>query len=288
MSQKALPPLSLALTVLRSALSWTQSELARAAGVRPNVISDYECGQRPLQRDRLEELAGHMGLPPEAVGEALDFVRSVGMRARLTDPSGTEGRQVEVIAVRTGKLHAELTRSLLSEVLLEGRALAARQQAPALWNRLKRRNPAERRLLIEESTELRSWALCELLCKESIQAAADSADRACELADLALFLAELVPGESSWRQRLQGYAWAHLGNARRVRGDLPGAEAAFVRSAGLWEAGTPGDPGLLEEAQVLSLEASLRISQGRLHEAEGLLDCALVRSSFRLQVVSIR
>jgi tetratricopeptide (TPR) repeat protein len=130
-------------------------------------------------------------------------------------------------------------------------------------------------MLVEDAQEFRSWALCELICAESIKAAADKADRAVELAELAVLIAELAPGEETWRWRLQGYAWAHLGNARRVRTDWPRAEEAFAHAGPLWQAGAPGDPGLLSEVQVLSLEASLRIDQHRLAEAATLLDRAL-------------
>ncbi len=107
-------------------------------------------------------------------------------------------------------------------------------------------------MLIEDAREFRSWALCERVCAESVKAAADSADLAVELAELALRIAERAPGGESWRRRLQGYAWAHLANARRVRGDQAGAEEAFARSAKLWETGATGDPGRL-----LDLDAAL-------------------------------
>jgi tetratricopeptide (TPR) repeat protein len=140
---------------------------------------------------------------------------------------------------------------------------------------MKRREPHGRRKLVEDAQEFRSWALCELVCAESVKAAADDAGRAVELAELAVLIADLAPGEETWRWRLQGYAAAHLGNARRVRTDWPGAEEAFDRAAKLWQAGAPGDPGLLPEAQVLSLEASLRTDQNRLPEAADLLKRAL-------------
>ena len=190
---------------------------------------------------------------------------------------------MEKVAVQAGNVTAELARTLLNGLSEEGRALVFRQQARVLWRRMQRRTPSVRRALVEGDPEFRSWALCELICKESIKAAADNADRARELADLALLIADLMPGEASWRQRLQGYAWAHVGNGRRVRSDLPGAEEAFDRAGKLWEAGASGDPGLLNEAQVLSLEASLRIDQCRLPEATDLLDRALMaeRGSLR-------
>jgi tetratricopeptide (TPR) repeat protein len=119
--------------------------------------------------------------------------------------------------------------------------------------------------------------MSELLCAESLQAAGDNADRALELAILALRVAELAPGEESRRQRLQGYAWAHVGNAWRVKGDLPGAEEAFRRSQSLWITGPEVDPGPLDEVRLFDLEASLRRAQARFAEALTLLDKALSR-----------
>ena len=55
--------------------------------------------------------------------------------------------------------------------------------------------------------ELLSWADCELLADKSEEAAADDADRALELAELALWVAERVPGEAV-RLQCQGWSWA--------------------------------------------------------------------------------
>jgi transcriptional regulator with XRE-family HTH domain len=279
MASKPVSLESQALTVLRSALGWDQTELARAVGVRPSMISDYERGQRNLPREKLEELAGVMGLPAEAVDWAFSFVQSLRSVAQAPGfpgaPADAERRQIEAIAGETARLTAEFFRSLLSRITIHARALAARQQAAALWKTMQRRKPSERRMLVEDAQEYRNWGLCELLCSESIKAAADDADRAIELAQLAVLIADLAPGEDTWRWRLQGYAAAHLGNARRVRSDLPGAEEAFAAASKLWETGAPGDPGLLSEAQVLSLEASLRTDQDRLRDAAALLKRAL-------------
>ncbi len=280
MARKPLPHLCRALTVLRSALGWNQTELAKAAGVSSStIVSDHERNLRPLTRKKLEEYAGAMGLPSGAVDLALRCVQSLDAMAQAPgygDAFGeSQRRQIETLAAETGRITAEFTGTLLSRITAHGRALAARQQAPALWGVLRRRSPASRRELVEDAQELRSWALCELVCAESVKAAADNADRAVELAELALLIGDLAPGAETWRWRLQGYASLHLGNARRVRGDLPGAEETFRRGLELWVAGAPGDPGLLSETQVLSLEASLRTSQDRLPEASALLDRAL-------------
>jgi transcriptional regulator with XRE-family HTH domain len=283
MGSRKLSDVNLALTVLRSALDWNQAELARAAGLSPNAVSDFERGKRPLSLDKLKDLAEVLGLPPESVTQARTFVRSMRQQAQAPGfpDEGSEGdhRLAEQFAVQAGHLVADVTRQLFSAFTHTGRSLGFRQQARVLWQRMQRRGLVEWRAQVEGDPEFRSWGLCELVCKESIRAAADSADRARELAELALLIAELAPGEASWRMRLQGYAWAHLGNARRVGGDLPGAEEAFAHGVKLWEDGATGDPGLLDEAQMLSLEASLRIDQCRLQEANTLLDRALKSAS---------
>ena len=151
----------------------------------------------------------------------------------------------------------------------------ARQEAQELWASLKGRPIHDQRALVDGEEKYRSWALCERLCAESEKAAPADAGRAVELAGLALRIAGLVVAPEAWRSRLQGYAWAHLGNARRVAGDLPGSEEAFVRGRKLWESGAAATPGLLDEGQVLDLEASLRRAQGRFAETLKLHDRAL-------------
>jgi transcriptional regulator with XRE-family HTH domain len=270
------PPLSLALNYLRSAQGWSQKELAEAAGIPANLISDYERGRKTLSRERLELMAAFMGLPAGTVDTALGFLQAIREGSREPGPPSAQNWRIEAVAAQSARLMSDFTRQMLGMLTAEARALEARQQAVSLWARLKRYGAAQRRTIVEEVAEFRNWALCELLCEESIKAAADSADRALELASLALRVAELIPGEEPWRSRVQGYAWAHVGNARRVKGNLPGAEGAFGRSQKLWRAGTTGDSGLLDEAQVLGLEASLRRDQRHLREALELLNRSLV------------
>jgi tetratricopeptide (TPR) repeat protein len=114
-----------------------------------------------------------------------------------------------------------------------------------------------------------------LACEASVSAAANKASEALELAELALFIAERVSGSDLWRARVQGYAWAFVGNARRVGNDLLGAERAFLTTRSLWEAGAAADPGVLDLSRVLDLEASLRRDQRQWGEALALLDQAL-------------
>jgi len=166
----------------------------------------------------------------------------------------------------------------------------ARRWAAALWDRLRRHEPEERRALVREAAEFQSWALCERLCEESTRVGTESPVEAVELAELAVEVAQIaavplgqawavpavrlvgtkklaVPWVSEaqaippaarsprdaerWRDRLSGLAWACVGEARRRAGDLMGADEACGRSRELWPAGE------LDEARLAELAASL-------------------------------
>lgn len=275
MARKVSSPLNLALALLRSIQGWSQKELSEATGIAANLLSDYENGRKPLSRERLEPIVAALGFPPRMIDTTLRFVATA--RATVEEPPGPAAQRMrmEAVAGQVAQLTSDYALRLFSLLTSESRVIAARERASVLWERLKRLSPEQRRRQVEASPELHQWALAELLCEESIKAAADSADRALELASLALRVAELLPGEDPWRLRVQGYAWAHVGNARRVRSDLPGAEEAMEYVDRLWEAGAASDPGLLNEARVLGLQASLRRDQRRLLEALELLDQAL-------------
>ena len=106
MSSKKPTDLNLALTAMRSALNWNQAELARAAGLPPNAVSDFERGSRTFSLDKLEEMAGVMGLSAEAAAQARTFVRSMGRQARAPgypdEESEADRRHVERLAVQAG------------------------------------------------------------------------------------------------------------------------------------------------------------------------------------------
>src|SRR6185295_7118325 len=92
-----------------------------------------------------------------------------------------------------------------------------------------------------------------------------------------LELAGRMPGAEQWRERLQGFCWAFVANARRVSSDLPGADAAFAEAWRQWEAGDAGERGPLDRTRLLDLEASLRRAQRRFSAALDLLERALAR-----------
>jgi transcriptional regulator with XRE-family HTH domain len=274
MPREALPDLSIVLTFLRSGQGWTQADLGEAAGISMKILNDYERGRKTLTRQRLEYLVAFLGLQPEAIDAVLACLAAT--RASARSPAGSEPRRrIEAVAAQVGNLMAGASRSVLSLLAVEGEALHARQSAESLWNRLQRRAPADRRTLVKEGGRFRTWALSERVAAESIRKAPNHPREALELAELALLIAERIPGERVWGLRLQGYAWAHVSNARRVCNDLPGAEEAIVRARKLWEAGAAGDPGFLNQVWLPWIEAVLRRDQGRFPEALKRIDEAL-------------
>jgi transcriptional regulator with XRE-family HTH domain len=279
MARRTVPAFCTALTVLREIRGWTAAELAAAVGVRRSSIVDYERGRKLPSVPTLNRLVAALGYPPKVLDRTLSFVEStrVAGESARGEAGGAGGAQaqIEVVAAEIGWSVADGVRRLLTRLGAEGEALEARRRAPALWARLRPYKTRERRALIKEAEEFHSWALCELLCAESARAAADNAARSVELAELALAVAETVGGAAGWRSLVQGYAWAFLGNARRVAGELGAADEAVGRARELWAAGAAADAGVLDGARLLDLEALVRIDQRRFPEALELLERAL-------------
>jgi len=126
----------------------------------------------------------------------------------------------------------------------------------------------------ESSWEAKTWRFVEALCHESEAVASGDAEKALQLAELALRFAERAPGEGERRTKLEGYAWIFLGNARRVGGTLPTADAALTRASELWKAWTGRTPIPLATWRLPDMQASLRRHQGRFIEALRLHDQA--------------
>ncbi len=280
MARSVPPPFSLVLATLRKTRGWTGRDLSAASDVSAKTISLYETGRRTLSRQRLDTLAAAMGFGPEEVDRLL---LQFGPPAEVTeeaplspvDPSPDELRWIRQLAADFGATVGEVAERFLRHELRAFWAEEDRQEAARLWDRLKGLAPAERWRLVEASEELQLWSLAERLAHESEEAASDRADRALELARLAVRVAELAPGSAAWCSRLMGYASGFLANAQRVGSDLPGAEETFARTWKLWESGAKADPGLLAEWRLLDREASLLRDRRQFAEALERLDRAL-------------
>ncbi|HXO20131.1 MAG TPA: helix-turn-helix transcriptional regulator [Thermoanaerobaculia bacterium] len=273
------------IVFLRRLRGWAQADLAQAAGVSASSLCEYELGKvAPSPRTR-QRLAAALGLPLSALH--VEAAHARGIR-RLMEPAGRlpatgaepgVGESAAGAALAAEGLATSVVAAYLAELAADPGsdrppagppAAEDRLQAPPLWARLSGYAHGDRLFLVEVGGEFRSWALCELLCAESVKVAADQPGPAVELAELALRIARLVPGGKAWRSRLGGYAGGHLGNARRVSGDLPAADECFHTARRLWRAGA-AVPALLDPSRLPDLEASLRREQRRQQEALALL-----------------
>lgn len=271
---------SRALAILRESSDLKGKQLAEALGLKPETLYDYERGRLTPSRSFLERAAAAMDLPAHHVDWTLRYLRTTEtarLRSRPAASGAEASQEVDRLAISLAMEWEEIHRSQLTRSVRLAQALADREIARAVFPRLRAYPAAERQAIVREAKIFQSWAVCELACHESIEAAADSADEAFAWADLGVLIADLAPGDPVLLSRVQGYAGVHRGNALRVKGQsLPTSDVEFHRAKMLWEAGAAGDPEkLLDEARVLGMEASLRRDQGNFPEALRLLDLAL-------------
>jgi transcriptional regulator with XRE-family HTH domain len=268
------PPLHLALKMLRIALGWDQAQLGRAASLSRSAMSEIESGDTRLTRERVDSFAALMGAPPGAVAAALAFAAVIApgdIEVGPVEPTPEERRNIDE-AVAAGA--AELRAHLLGQVRM-WHAEEERAEAAGLWRRLAGKSASERRFVVENGPEVWTWALVERLSHESEAEASDSAQEAIQLAELALWVAERVPGGEGWRARVQGYAWAYLSSACRVANDFERSRRALARANDLFPRGAEEDPGLLDPVRLLDLEASFWRDQRQFVRALELHDRAL-------------
>lgn len=158
------------------------------------------------------------------------------------------------------------------EVAAHSRALTReRAQAPSLFVELTAYAVTQRDLIVRNDPRFRTWGLFELLIERALELGVRDSSYAEELGLLALRLSERLDPQVYDIRMIEDYrgrAWAHIGNARRVRSDLRGAEDAFEKAdAHLRE----GSLESVERAIFLDLKASLRRDQRRFDEAMRLL-----------------
>lgn len=147
--------------------------------------------------------------------------------------------------------------------------------APELWSRIADRPFPEQIEELEQNEDLHVWALCQFLLKKSREAAFNDPNRAVELANLALRIVRHL-GEAydlNWVTDLRARCFAYLGNARRVLGELRGAEDAFLQAESYLARSMTGNVEV--RAEILDLKSSLRRAQRQLGDALDLVNGAL-------------
>jgi transcriptional regulator with XRE-family HTH domain len=249
----------LAFILFRVFKYWDQAAYSQAAGISPNQVSLYEQGRRAVPDEILRRASEAVGFPVSLLPFLLKAIRTFRL---IAESGGRFGRLLggafSVSLLGLGHAAAELVavRDHPPETAPPC-PQDERERASALWDRMRGRPHPHREALVDEDEEYRTWGLVEQVAAASIEAAGDDPQEALKLAELAVRIAELCPGPEAWRWRLEGYARIQLANARQVSGDLPGAREAIAHGKKLWQAGAPADPGLLNEALVLRIEASL-------------------------------
>lgn len=193
-----------------------------------------------------------------------DEVRSVVIPHFLATCTICRERYAEIV-----RLQKEVGHWDEEVAVFEGRMV------PELWAQLADRPFPEQLKELERNEELHVWALCQLLLKKSREATFDDPNRAVEMANLALRAARHL-GEAydlNWVMDLRARCFAHLGNARRVLGELRSAEDAFLKAEDCLARSTTGNFEV--QGEILDLKSSLRRAQRRFEEALQLLDAAL-------------
>ncbi len=283
--QKEPTDVGIAIVVLRMLRGWERGGLADAAGLSGEPIYRYEIGNTIPTRKTFERIVAAVGIPIRMADRLVAWIRSA-RAAWAGSPEDAEG----ALDALCGEVSEGISRVFRSRQPWSSPANRGSSQVHGggslrrPWESASRPRCCGGRWSAGTLRGGGCW--CRMRRSTGIgRSASGSAPRAPGrrlttpaapwLAELAVLIADLAPGEESWRWRLQGYAAAHRGNASRVGGDLPGADEAFRRALEASRTRRPGDPGLLSEAQVLSLEASLRTDQDRLPEAAALLDRAL-------------
>lgn len=257
---------------LRTEAGMSQEKFAQEAGTTQAHVSNYELGKVAPPEATLRRMAKVPAVPWHVVQHLIRFLNAALEAVKRGSAAGAAPFD-----------HAVLDNVLLAVMpyLVEEESAPfpmdeALREAEEIWAILEPLPEDERRRRIEAAPPgaCRSWAaLVRVVFDASVRAAADSAGRALELADLAFAIAERVPREESAAAR--AFCWGSLGNARRVANDFDGADEALARAGDLWRPGFPWFP----EWRLLSLEASLRREQHRFSDALARLEEARARSA---------
>jgi len=273
----------LTLGLILLILNWNTKTLGAKARIGRGELSKYTNGRLKATRRTWKKIEAATRLPHAELKALLPALRR--LRAVAGGRGAAPPRSAADIARTVGSAVESLLRleePYLPEPAAETLELPPRPPEAAdrllagdLWARLQGRTHSARLALVEEVPAYQSWALAEKLCAESIHAAADDPKEAVHLATLAWRVVERLSGEPAWLSLLAGYVWAHIGNARRVASDLPGAEEAFRLAWKLWKEGAVADIGLLDGSRLFDLEASLLRDQRKMAAALERLEQAL-------------
>lgn len=283
------------LRLARALQGKKQVDVARRARVDPSALSRYEKeGGDLAPREVADRIFAATDVPAaftEGVVSSYRVLQNAKESPRGTAADFEDGLSAEVASRFAAMLAPTLALLLIPDAALEVKERppteADRAEAEALYRRLLPYPFEDRFLVVSTGRQYRTAALCERLCDESENAAAQDAEDSLGWSKIAVRVAERISGSEAMRAKALGYAWAFVGNSRRIGNEFPASDAAFARSRELYTRYEEATPGWFEEARVLDLEASLRRDLGEYSEALALLDRALARcaATFRARLL---
>jgi tetratricopeptide (TPR) repeat protein len=147
---------------------------------------------------------------------------------------------------------------------------AERRRGEELWHLLEPLDATQRLLWVKNDPRLHIWGLYNLLLNEGRKVLRQDRCAAVDLYHLAWMIAQKLSPEVYGDTRVRDFqatAATQLGNAKRLYGDLRGAEEDFARAEELLELGT-GD--LLEHAYLLGIRATLKSDLGYFEDAAAM------------------
>ncbi len=242
------------------------------------------CGQLALAVWNLVPARSAVAAPeasgaPAAAAQSLANALFIGGGAPASLAAQPSQAAADGLSSVDGEYDAVLDRVFSRAAQQEAEIEEARQRARGLLDELMQHPPARQRLLVDNSARFRDRMLCESLLAASHELGFQDPARSQHLARLAVDIAESEPCDRDQRREsaagslvagLRARSWAQLGNAMRIGADLEGAAQAFARADAL----LAGEPtlGLLDQARVLDLKASLWRDRRDLPQASRLLD----------------
>lgn len=247
--------------VLRALRGWSQAELAERAGLEVSSIQRYESG-RPIPPITLAQLAKAAGLSERLLYTQLlpavhfwcDGIRPTAARSgeamerEIAEREATRAAEASAAATRGAFLRAwgdHVRQALEQEAGAWRPRPEDREEALDLWQHLKMLAPEEREILLRHGTHFHSWALAERVA--DLAAGKGSGAPGLELAQLAVRIANQVPGSEPWKARVRAYALAALAHTLQGTGDPEAEHEVRCEAERLWTAGA-------EEAGPLSTE----------------------------------
>jgi transcriptional regulator with XRE-family HTH domain len=184
--KKGDPAARLAMVLLRHNRGWLEkAQLAAALGAAASQISMWERGDRPIPREALERTADAAHFPRPLLVPLLRVIRAF---RRAAQARSLPDRALTVTIALDLLPHLLATTDLLLAPTRQG---ADPEETEALWTRLQRRTPAERRLMVEEGEEYQTRALYERVKAESVALEMVDPAQARELGELTEWMGEV-------------------------------------------------------------------------------------------------